>query len=45
MEGYDGKIGDACGVSFRIVFDLVFLFVEFAFTEEVVDGFVVLFIV
>jgi hypothetical protein len=50
--GYLGRGGEGegccfcygCAEGFGVVFDFVFLFVEFVFAEEVVYGFVVLFI-
>lgn len=42
MEGYNSDICYACATGFRIVLDFVFLFVEFAFAEEVIDRFVIL---
>lgn len=41
-EWNNGRVGDARPQRFGVVFDLVFLFVEFMFAEKVVDGFVVL---
>ena len=43
-KGYGCGICHGCSEGFGVVFDFVFLFVEFVFAEEVVDGFIVLYI-
>ena len=42
VERDDGQVCDARRAGLGVVLDLVFLLVEFVFSQEVVDGFVVL---